>query len=40
MGQSSNDAAEKDAQIKPGKEEYVFGMGQRSSNAVTRDAQT
>ena len=39
MVQSSNDAAVKDAQIKPSKEEYVLSMGQRSNNAAVKDAQ-
>ena len=32
MGQQSNDAAVKDAQIKSSKEEYALSMGQSSNN--------
>ena len=36
----SNYAKLRGAQIKPSKEEYVLGMGQRGNDAATRDAQT
>ena len=41
MGQRSNDAAVKDAQIKSSKEEYASGMGQRSkrNDAAVKDAK-
>ena len=40
-GQSTNDAATKDVQIRLRKEEYVLGMGQRSSGnfAAMMDVQ-
>lgn len=42
MGQSSNDAAMKDAQVKPRMEEYVLDTEQRRNNmnALRMDAQT
>ena len=39
MGQRSNDAAVKDAQIKLRKEECARGMEQRSNYAAAKDAQ-
>jgi hypothetical protein len=39
MGQSSNDAALKGAQIKLRMEECALGMEQRSNDATARDAQ-
>ena len=39
MGQRSNDAAVKDAQIKSSEEECAKDMGQRSKYAAKRDAQ-
>ena len=39
MGQRSNYAAAKDAQIKSTAEECASGMGQRSNYAVAKDAQ-
>ena len=39
MGQWSNDAAERDAQIKLRKEECALDMGQMSNDAAKRDAQ-
>ncbi len=39
MGQRSNDAAVKDAQIKLTQEECAGGMELRSSNAAVKDAQ-
>ncbi len=39
MGQKSNDAVAKDAQIMLTKEECALGMEQRSSDAVLTDAQ-
>ena len=39
MGQRSNYAAVKDAQIKHSKEECALGMGQKSNDAAAKDAQ-
>ena len=39
MGQTTNDAAKKDVQIKLRKEVCAFGMGQRSTYAVKKVAQ-
>ena len=39
MGQRSNDALLKDAQIKPEKEECASGMGQRRNVAAVKAAQ-
>ena len=39
MGQRSNYAAVKDAQIKLGKEECVSGMEQSSNDAAAKDAE-
>jgi len=39
MGQKSNDAVAKDAQILSSKEECALSMEQRSSDAVLTDAQ-
>ena len=40
MEQTSNDAAVKDAQIKPRKEEYALSMGQRSNDAAVKGVQS
>jgi hypothetical protein len=40
MGQKSNDAAAKDAQIVWSKEECALGMRQRSNDAALKDAET
>jgi len=39
MGQKSNVAAMKDAQIMLSKEECASGMGQRSNDAAVKDAR-
>ena len=39
MGQSSNDAEVKDAQIRRREEECALGMGQRSNAATKKDVQ-
>ncbi len=39
MGQRSNGAAVKDAQIKSSREDCALSMGQRSNNATAMDAQ-
>jgi hypothetical protein len=39
MGQRRNDAAMKDAQIKPLTEECASSMEQKSNNAAVKDAQ-
>ena len=40
MGQRSSDAAVKDVQSKPRKEECVEDTGQRSNYAAVKDAKT
>ena len=42
MEQRSNDVATRDAQTKPGEEEFVRGTGHKSStnDAAVKDAQT
>jgi hypothetical protein len=40
MGQRLNDAAMKDAQIKPSKEECASSMEQNANDAAEKDAQT
>ena len=39
QGEHTNDAALKDAQIKPGREECALSMVQRSNDVAVKDAQ-